>query len=89
VIRDTAQHIGEPSLRIDFVQFCGFNEGEGDCHGFAPALRTGEHPIFPAKGHWFDCALASVVIQFQKAIVEIGPCFGHPAQSIANGFCQR
>ena len=67
----TGEDIGKPALRINAIEFGGFNQGEGDCHGFATMLRTGEHPILATKGHWLDGALTSIVVQFQKTIVEI------------------
>ena len=62
MICDAAKDVGEPGLRINPIEFGGFNQGEGDCHGFAATLGTGEHPVFPAKGHWLDCPLTSIVI---------------------------
>jgi hypothetical protein len=35
VICDTAENISEPSLWINAVELGSFNQGEGDCHGFA------------------------------------------------------
>ena len=70
MICDTAQYFCEPSLWFDAVEFGSFDQGNG--HGFASTLRTGKHPILPAYGHWLDCAFAGVVVEFQKAVVEIG-----------------
>lgn len=89
MICDTAEDIGEPSLWIDVVECGRLNQDEGNGNGFASTLRTDEHPIFSSKGYWLYCALASVDIQFQKAIVVIGPCLWHPAQRNTDGFCQR
>jgi hypothetical protein len=38
VVSDAFQHPCEQSLRINLVQLCGFNKGEGDSHRIAAAL---------------------------------------------------
>ena len=38
VVGDLIRGSSEPGLGIDVVQFCRFDEGEGDGHGFAAAL---------------------------------------------------
>ena len=69
VVGDLAQDPREPSLRINFIELGGFDEGVGDSHGFAAALRTREHPIFAANGHRLHGSLGGVVVQFQEAVV--------------------
>ena len=38
VVGDLCEDTCEPSLRIDVVELCRFDEGEGDGYGFAAAL---------------------------------------------------
>jgi len=38
VVGDLGENPCEPSLRIDVVELCSFDEGEGDGHGFATAF---------------------------------------------------
>lgn len=64
VVSDLGEHPCEPGLRIDVVELGGLNQGEGDSYGFAPALWTCEHPVFPTDGDGFDGALGCVVAQF-------------------------
>jgi hypothetical protein len=47
VLRDPAEHIGEPGLRVDAVRRGGLDEGLDDRRGLAAALRAhGPDPIF-------------------------------------------
>lgn len=62
VVSDLAENPCEPGLRIDFVQFCCLEEGEGYGHGFAAALGTGKHPVLSSDSHGFDGAFGCIAI---------------------------
>ncbi|MCP4317129.1 MAG: ComEC family competence protein [Hyphomicrobiales bacterium] len=89
VICDLSKDPCEPSLRIDAVELGGFDQGEGDCYGFAAALRTGKHPILTAKGNRHHGSLGGIVIEFQKSVFQIGPQTLHPCQGITDSLGQR
>jgi hypothetical protein len=50
MIGDAAQHIGEPGLRIDAVEFGGGNQGIDRGCALATAIGTGEEPCAAPEG---------------------------------------
>ena len=48
---DAGEGVGEPGLRIDAVEFGGFDRGVGDGGGFAAGLRSDEEVVLAAQGH--------------------------------------
>ena len=42
VVGDATEDFGEPSLRVDAVEFGGFDQGEGSGGGLSTALRPGK-----------------------------------------------
>jgi len=71
---------------VDTVHLGSLNQCEGNGHGFVDTQETGKHPVFPAMGHWLDCSLRSVFIQFQNAAVEIGRVLGNRLSAYARSF---
>ena len=69
MVSDLGEDPSEPRLRMDVVEFCRFDQGLGDCHGFATAFGACEQPVFPTYGHRFDGALGGVVIQFKMSVL--------------------
>ena len=49
VVSDAGKGISKPGLRIDAVQFGGFDQGVGDGCGFAAGLRSGEEVVLAAQ----------------------------------------
>ncbi len=80
MVGDLGEDPSEPGLRIDVVELGGFDENEGDCHGFAAALGACEHPVFPADGDGLDRAFGCVVVELQVAALKVWPRLWHPAK---------
>lgn len=69
VVGDLAEHPCEPRLWVNVIQFGGFDQSEGDSHGFAAALGAREHPVLPVNGDRFDRAFGCVVVELQMAML--------------------
>jgi hypothetical protein len=51
MVWEACQHVGEPSLRIDVVEFACLDEGIDRGSSVAPCIGTREGPIFSSDGH--------------------------------------
>ena len=51
MIIDPAEHIGEPSLRIDVVELGGLDQGEHRSGALAAPIGAGEEPSSAADGN--------------------------------------
>ena len=47
MVGDTAEHIGEPGLRVDAVEFRRLDQGVGDGRRLATALEADEEIVPP------------------------------------------
>ena len=70
VIGDTGEDIGEPSLRVDVVHFCGDDKAVHFRRPLSAAVGTCEQPRFSAQGNSAQRALRGVIGQTDPAIVE-------------------
>src|SRR5690606_15816329 len=89
VVRDAGEGIGEPRLRVDAVELCGFDQGVGDGRGAATGEGSYEEIVFSAYGDGPHRTFGRVVIEFQDAVVEIGPEPFHAGERIADRHGQR
>lgn len=60
VVRDADQGVGQPFLRVDAVQPCGFDQGVGDGGGATAGQRADEEVVLPAEGDILKSALSPV-----------------------------
>ena len=56
---------------IDAVELGGLNQGIDDGGGFAATLGPYEHVVFVAYGDAAHGPFGCVVVQFQKAVIQI------------------
>jgi hypothetical protein len=70
MIGDATQHIGEPGLGIDAVEFGSGNQGIDRSGALAAAIGTGEEPIASAEGYAAQRALSGIVRQADAAVVK-------------------
>ena len=63
--------MGEPGLRIDAVQFGGFDQGVGDGCGFFAGLRAAEEVVLAAQSDGAHRAFGGVVVDLEDAVIEI------------------
>jgi hypothetical protein len=80
VVGDTAEDIGELSLGIDTIEFGGFNQGEGDCHGFAATLKIGELSYSQIVGQYF--AKFKLLFAFVDQVLMFQFCANKPQQVV-------
>ena len=68
--RDAGEHVGEPGLRVDVVQFRSGDERRHDGGTIGAAVGPGEEPGFPAECKAAQAALRSIVRQADATVVE-------------------
>ena len=88
LIGDTAEHPGQPGLRIDAVQLGSFDQGVGDRRGFSAALGANKEVVFPSDGHGLHGPFRRIVVDLEEAMIEIGPEFLEACQGIADRLCE-
>jgi hypothetical protein len=71
MVSDAGEDICQPSLGIDVVELGSFHEGVDDGCEFAAAFRSDEHVIFATNGDAAHGAFCGVVVEFQKAVIQI------------------
>jgi hypothetical protein len=71
VIGDAGQHVGEPSLGIDIVEFGGVDQREHDRGALAAAIGAGEQPGLAAQRNPAQLALGRVVTQADAAVTSM------------------
>ena len=88
-IDELGEHVGEVGLRIDAVEFAGFDE-RGDAGPVLGALIvTGEERIFAIEDNGTDSALDDIGVELDAAVVEEA---GEPVpmiQAVADGIGDR
>ena len=70
VIGQLREHMGKPSLRIDVVEFAGFDERKNVSGPSRAFVRAGEGPVAPAHGNAAQPALGGVVGHADASIIE-------------------
>ena len=70
MIGDAAQHIGEPGLGVDAIEFGGGNQGIDRGRALVTAIGTREQPCPTPQGNTAQCALSSIVRQADATVVE-------------------
>ena len=71
MIGDAVEDGCEPRLRVDAIQFGGFDECVGDGSGFSAVLRPHEEVVFSAKRDGAHGAFGAVVVDLQPPVVEV------------------
>jgi hypothetical protein len=89
VVCDACQDIGKPCLRIDAIQFGGFDQGVGDGDGFATGLRSDEEVVLSAQCEGAHSAFGGVVVDLKDAVIEVGTQACHAGQGISDRGGQR
>lgn len=73
VLGDTGEDVGQQSERIDAVELGRFDQGEGDRRGSTAALGTCEEPVLAADGNPAHGPLGRILVEFEDAVIEVGP----------------
>ena len=71
------------------VELGSFHEGVDNGCGFAAALGAHEHVVFAANGDAAHGAFCGVVVQLQKAVIQIVTQPLHAGQCVSDGIGQR
>ena len=69
-VDDLADHVGKVCLRLDAVEFAGFNQRCDDRPMLAATIGTGEQRILSVQRDRSDAALHHVRIDLDAAVVE-------------------
>jgi len=69
-VSNASEHIGQPSLRIDVVEFRRRDQRRHDGGAFGTTFGTGEEPRLSAEGKSAQGAFGGVVGQANPPIVE-------------------
>jgi hypothetical protein len=88
VVGDPVEGVGKPCLRIDAVQFGGFNQGIDDGCGFAATFRSDEHVIFATYGDAAHGPFGCLIVEFKEPVIQISAQALHAGESITNGVGQ-
>ena len=60
VVGDAGEHLGQVGLRIEAVQFGGFDDGVDGGGALAAFLGAGEQPVLSSQGEGADGAFGGV-----------------------------
>ena len=78
---------GQVAVRLDPVEFAGFDQGRDDGPVLCASVVPGEERVFAVQGDGTDGALDWVVIEFDAAVVEEQakaiPVFGNVFQRLS------
>src|SRR5665213_2610592 len=75
MIVDTRQHVGEPGLWIDIVEFGGGDEGVDGGSAPSALIGTGEGPVSSSDGDGSQFALGGIVRHAKPSVIEeAGKC---------------
>jgi hypothetical protein len=50
-VGNAGEHVGEPSLRVNFVELCGNDQGRHDGSTLGTTIGAGEQPGLAAQGN--------------------------------------
>ncbi len=67
---NAGQHVGQPSLRIDGVEFCSDDEAVEDGGALTAAVGASEQPCLSAESQSAQSALGGIVGHADPAVVE-------------------
>ena len=81
-------HIGEPSLRIEAIEFGAFQHGVEDCGALAAGIRSEEQEIFTGNGNAAQGTLGDVIVNREPAIAGIAGQRLPAAQRVLDRFCE-
>lgn len=68
MLRDTAEHVGRPVLRIDVVALSRADERIYGCASTCPVVRAGKEVVLPAQSDWSDGVLDEVVVDLNLTV---------------------
>lgn len=71
-------------MGINGIELGRFDQGVGDSGGLAACFGTDEEVVLAAQGDSAHAAFGGVVVEFQDAVVEIGPQAFHPGDGISD-----
>ena len=83
------EHVGEVCLRIDAVQFTGFNERSDTGPIFGPVIVASEECIFSIQNNRADASLDNVGVELDAAVIEESSEPVPVVQGIADVFGDR
>ena len=92
MISDPGQHVGEPGLWIDVVQFRGLDQRQHDRGAFAAAVGASEQPCFSSESDAAQCAFGGVVgaislLRAARRWSGDSPLIARPRVKMASNFC--
>ena len=64
-------HVTEPGLRVEVVEFGAFQYGVEDCGALAAGVGSEEHEIFTGNGNAAQCPLSDIIVDREPAITGI------------------
>jgi len=67
---EPSEHIGEIRLRIDAIEFAGFDERSEDGSVLAAAIRTSEQRVLAIESERPDGALDGVGVDLDPSVIE-------------------
>ena len=70
MIGTAGEDVGQPSLRIDIVHFCGDDQRIHDRSPLSAAIRSGEQPRFACLGYASESSLGCIVRQTASPVIE-------------------
>ena len=82
-------HIGEPSLRIEAVEFGAFQHGVEDCGALAAGIGSEEQEILAGNGDAAQCPLGDIIVDGEPAITGIAGQRLPAAQRVLDRFSER
>ena len=82
-------HIGEPSLRIEAVEFGAFQHGVEDCGTLAAGIGSEKQKVLAGNGNAAQGTLGDVIVNREPAIAGIAGQRLPAAQRILDRFSER
>lgn len=89
VVDQLFERIGEPSMRVDVVQFRSLDQRRDDRPVGTARVGTGEECIFTAKGDRSNGPFNGIGVDLDAAVIEIAAEAISSARAVAHGFRNR
>ena len=83
------EHVVEISVRLDAVQFAGFDQRADDCPSIAATIAPGKEMVLAAERHGADSTLYWIGVELDAAIVEEAGQTFPPRERVTDCLGQR
>lgn len=87
-IRQPGKYVLEIGNRVYAEALTSFDQTQDRCSGSSALFRAGKEPVPSREDYWFNAALAPVIRDFHKGIVDVNLQSVPAIESVSNGFAK-